>query len=149
MFGPEARARVQEILRQVEQQHRVPVLIETIESLEGQDVAAEARRRAQGSGRTGVYILLARKDSKLQILISRAFRGLIPQPELGGIVVTWRQHDRMSLERVRGAAVEAAVERTMNAAIADVLTELGFPVTPVGTSGCHLVAADQQSASAA
>jgi hypothetical protein len=55
----------------------------------------------------------------------------------------------MSLERVRGEAVEAAVERTMNAAIADVLTSMGFPVTPVGTSGCHLVAADQQSASAA
>ena len=74
---------------------------------------------------------------------------LAPDPARRGILVTWRQHDRMSLERVRGAAVEAAVERTMNAAIADVLTELGFPVTPVGTSGCHLVAADQQSASAA
>ncbi|SHN83104.1 hypothetical protein SAMN05660350_03372 [Geodermatophilus obscurus] len=74
---------------------------------------------------------------------------LTPDPARHGILVTWRQHDRMSLERVRGAAVEAAVERTMNAAIADVLTELGFPVTPVGASGCHLVAADQQSASAA
>ncbi|WP_100500733.1 hypothetical protein [Geodermatophilus chilensis] len=74
---------------------------------------------------------------------------LTPDPARRGILVTWRQHDRMSLERVRGEAVEAAVERTMNAAIADVLTWMGFPVTPVGTSGCHLVAADQQSASAA
>jgi hypothetical protein len=74
---------------------------------------------------------------------------LVPDPARRGILVTWRQHDRMSLERVRGAAVEAAVQRTMNAAIADVLTEMGFPVTPVGTTGCHLVAADQQSASAA
>jgi hypothetical protein len=74
---------------------------------------------------------------------------LTPAPARRGILVTWRQHDRMSLERVRGEAVEAAVERTMNAAIADVLTSMGFPVTPVGTSGCHLVAADQQSASAA
>jgi hypothetical protein len=74
---------------------------------------------------------------------------LTPDPARRGILVTWRQHDRMSLERVRGEAVEAAVERTMNAAIADVLTSMGFPVTPVGTSGCHLVAADQQSASAA
>jgi hypothetical protein len=74
---------------------------------------------------------------------------LTPDPARRGILVTWRQHDRMSLERVRGEVVEAAVERTMNAAIADVLTAMGFPVTPVGTSGCHLVAADQQSASAA
>ena len=72
-----------------------------------------------------------------------------PDPARRGILVTWRQHDRMSLERVRGEAVEAAVERTMNVAIADVLTSMGFPVTPVGTTGCHLVAADQQSASAA
>jgi hypothetical protein len=74
---------------------------------------------------------------------------LTPDPARRGILVTWRQHDRMSLERVRGEAVEAAVERTMNAAIADVLTSTGFPVTPVGTSGCHLVAADQESTSAA
>jgi hypothetical protein len=74
---------------------------------------------------------------------------LTPDPARRGILVTWRQHDRMSLERVRGEVVEAAVERMMNAAVADVLTAMGFPVTPVGTSGCHLVAADQQSASAA
>ena len=74
---------------------------------------------------------------------------LTPDPARRGILVTWRQHDRMSLERVRGEVVEAAVERTMNAAIADVLTAMGFPVTPVGTTGCHLVAADQQSAPAA
>jgi hypothetical protein len=74
---------------------------------------------------------------------------LVPDPGHRGILVSWRQHDRMSLERVRGVAVEASVQRTMNAAIADVLTEMGFPVTPVGTTGCHLVAADQQSAPAA
>lgn len=73
---------------------------------------------------------------------------LVPDPGRRGILVSWRQHDRMSLERVRGAAVEATVQRTMNAAIADVLVEMGFPVTPVGTTGCHLVAASQESAPA-
>jgi hypothetical protein len=73
---------------------------------------------------------------------------LVPDPGRRGILVSWRQHDRMSLERVRGAAVEATVQRTMNAAIADVLIEMGFPVTPVGTTGCHLVAATQESAPA-
>ncbi len=74
---------------------------------------------------------------------------LVPDPAHRGILVSWRQHDRMSVERVRGAAVEASVQRTMNAAIADVLVEMGFPVTPVGTSGSHLVVASEQSASAA
>jgi hypothetical protein len=73
---------------------------------------------------------------------------LVPDPAHRGILVSWRQHDRISLERVRGTAVEATVQRTMNAAIADVLTELGFPVTPVATAGCHLVAPTEQSASA-
>jgi predicted nucleotidyltransferase len=53
----------------------------------------------------------------------------------------------MSIDRVHGAALETAVQRTMNAAVADVLTEMGFPVTPVGTTGCHLVTATQRSAS--
>jgi hypothetical protein len=57
----------------------------------------------------------------------------------GGILVCWRQHDRMSLHQVRGADVAAAVQRTMNAAVADVLTQTGFTVEPFGSTGCHLV----------
>ncbi|TFV62181.1 hypothetical protein E4P41_07995 [Geodermatophilus sp. DF01-2] len=70
---------------------------------------------------------------------------LIPEPGGGGILVTWRQHDRMSVDHVHGAALETAVQRTMNAAVADVLAQMGFPVTPVGTSGCHLVASEQSA----
>ena len=73
---------------------------------------------------------------------------LIPEPGGRGILVTWRQHDRMSVDRVHGAALESAVQRTMNAAIADVLTQMGFPLMPVGTTGCHLVVATQESAPA-
>ena len=72
---------------------------------------------------------------------------LVPDPGGRGILVTWRQHDRMSVDRVHGAGLETAVQRTMNAAIADVLTEMGFPVTPLGATGCHLVTATQRSAS--
>jgi hypothetical protein len=73
---------------------------------------------------------------------------LIPEPGGRGILVTWRQHDRMSVDRVHGAALESAVQQTMNAAIADVLTQMGFPVMPLGTTGCHLVVATQESAPA-
>lgn len=73
---------------------------------------------------------------------------LVPDPGGRGILVTWRQHDRMSVDRVHGAALESAVQRTMNAAIADVLSQMGFPVMPVGTTGCHLVVATQESAPA-
>ncbi|WNV75142.1 hypothetical protein [Geodermatophilus sp. DSM 44513] len=72
---------------------------------------------------------------------------LVPDPGGRGILVTWRQHDRISVDRVHGPELETAVQRTMSAAIAEVLTEMGFPVTPVGTSNCHLVTATQRSAS--
>lgn len=64
---------------------------------------------------------------------------LTPDPGRGGILVAWRQHDRMSVDRVRGAAAETAVQQTMNVAVAAVLTQLGFRVEPVGTGGAHVV----------
>jgi hypothetical protein len=71
---------------------------------------------------------------------------LTPDPGRRGVLVSWRQHDRMSLQQVRGAEADAAVQRTMNAAIAGVLAEMGFRVTPFGSTGCHLVTAVHRSA---
>jgi hypothetical protein len=64
---------------------------------------------------------------------------LTPGPGHYGIVVSWRRHDRMSLQQTRGAAMDATVQRTMNAAIADLLTQAGFGVEPFGQAGCSLV----------
>ena len=64
---------------------------------------------------------------------------LTPDPGRGGILVTWRQHDRMSLDRVRGDDAAGAVQQTMNVAVAAVLAQLGFRVEPVGNSGAHVV----------
>ncbi|MGY1638920.1 hypothetical protein ACI78V_19920 [Geodermatophilus sp. SYSU D00742] len=71
---------------------------------------------------------------------------LTPDPGRRGVLVSWRQHDRMSLHQVHGAETDAAVQRTMNAAIAGVLAEMGFRVTPFGATGCHLVTAVHRSA---
>jgi hypothetical protein len=64
---------------------------------------------------------------------------LIPQPELGGIVVTWRQHDRMSVDRVHGATPDALVQQVMNRAVAEVLAARGFRVGAFGGASGHLV----------
>lgn len=64
---------------------------------------------------------------------------LSPGPALAGVLVTWHQHDRMSVQQVRGAAMEAAVQRTMSAAVAELLRTLGFEVEPFGSSGCWMV----------
>lgn len=64
---------------------------------------------------------------------------LTPVPSAGGILLSWQPHDRMSMHRVRGAAVDTAVQSTLNAAVADLLAQLGFTVEPFGATGCHLV----------
>ncbi|RBY77678.1 hypothetical protein DQ238_14845 [Geodermatophilus sp. TF02-6] len=57
---------------------------------------------------------------------------LVPERDLGGIVVSWRQHDRMSVEQVHGPAADAAVQQVVNRALADVLALRGFAVDPLG-----------------
>jgi len=69
--------------------------------------------------------------------------GVVLMPELasGGVVVSWRAHDRMSLQQTRGAAAHATVQQSMSAVIGDVLWNLGFVVEPFGESGSTLVTA--------
>ena len=69
--------------------------------------------------------------------------GVVLMPELasGGVVVSWRAHDRMSLHETRGAAAHATVQQSMSAVIGDVLWNLGFVVEPFGESGSSLVTA--------
>jgi hypothetical protein len=69
---------------------------------------------------------------------------LSPAPAFSGILVNWQRHDRLSVEQVRGGRTDGAVQRTMNAAVADLLEELGFAVEPVGPTGCPLVVAGQR-----
>ena len=64
---------------------------------------------------------------------------LVPEPALGGIVVTWRQHDRMSVDQVHGAATDGAVQHVMNGALAEVLRVRGFAVDAFGGASGHVV----------
>ena len=66
---------------------------------------------------------------------------LMPETASGGVLVSWRAHDRMSLRNVRGAAATDTVQQSMNAAVGDILWNLGFVVESVGTTGTSLVTA--------
>jgi hypothetical protein len=68
---------------------------------------------------------------------------LVPDPRSGGIVVTWRTHDRLAVHQVRGTAVGNALQRTMTATLGDVLAELGFSVLPLPSGAGHLVTLDR------
>jgi hypothetical protein len=66
---------------------------------------------------------------------------LTSAPGLGGIVVSWRQHDRMSVEQIHGADADTVVQQVMNRALADVLLVRGFVVDAFGGAGGHVVRA--------
>jgi hypothetical protein len=66
---------------------------------------------------------------------------LLPEPVSGGVLVSWRPHDRMTRQPLRGGAAGAGVQQLMNATLADVLVQQGFVVGPYGATGCSLVTA--------
>jgi hypothetical protein len=64
---------------------------------------------------------------------------LTPESGLGGIVVTWRQHDRMTVDQVHGVVVDLVVQHAMNRALAEVLGARGFVVDVFGGASGHVV----------
>jgi hypothetical protein len=62
---------------------------------------------------------------------------LLPEAGLGGIVVSWLQHDRMGVDQVHGEIAHALVQQAMNQLLADVLALRGLAVEPL--AGAHLV----------
>jgi glc operon protein GlcG len=59
----------------------VPVTIETIERLDGQTIEEATRRHAEKSGSQGVYILISRRDHKIDVLVSDAYPRIKPDRE--------------------------------------------------------------------
>jgi hypothetical protein len=64
---------------------------------------------------------------------------LTPAPGEHGVLVSWSQHDRMALGRVRGHAADLAAQEVMNHAVAGVLAAFGFEVEPFGEASGHVV----------
>jgi hypothetical protein len=66
---------------------------------------------------------------------------LTPETAAGGVLVSWRAHDRMTVQDVRGSAATDTVQQSMNVAVADILWNMGFVVEPFGAAGTSLVTA--------
>jgi hypothetical protein len=61
---------------------------------------------------------------------------LAPEPVLGGVVVTWRQHDRTSVERTASTEADTLVQQVMGRAVAQVLSLRSFAVDELeGSTG--------------
>jgi glc operon protein GlcG len=79
LFGADAIARAKQQIESIERKYNVPVVIETIDSLRGQPIDDVALQRARQAAGHGIYVLAARRDHKIEVLVSSAFRTRIPE----------------------------------------------------------------------
>ncbi len=80
MFSADAVRAAREALEKTERTIGVPVLIETVETLKGETIDEVATRLARRSGAQGVFILIARKETKIEVLASRRYTEALPRP---------------------------------------------------------------------
>jgi glc operon protein GlcG len=80
MFGDDARKKALGDLERIEKDRHVPVLIETLESLQGQDLLGAATRRARQWGKRGLYVLLAKREHRLEVLRNPALETVVSNP---------------------------------------------------------------------
>jgi len=73
MFSADAIRQAQDRLDKIEQEYLVPVTIETIRSLEGRNIDAVLPERAKQNRAKGLYVLIAKDDSKIEVESSREY----------------------------------------------------------------------------
>ena len=64
---------------------------------------------------------------------------LTPSPAQQAVIVSWAQHDRISLGRARGRLAEGVVQDAMTETVGEVLGAFGFLVERLGDASAHLV----------
>src|SRR4051812_24279838 len=71
VFGRGAERRAREVLQRVHREHRFPVLVETVESLEGVWIADVARQRGRLAGAGQFYVLVAGREQEVGVIVAR------------------------------------------------------------------------------
>ncbi len=77
LFGADAIAEAQRKLYEIERTTGAATIIETIDTLKSEPADKVAIREAERSGIHGVFILIAQKERKLEVLASRHFRQVL------------------------------------------------------------------------
>jgi uncharacterized membrane protein YgcG len=71
VFGRGAERRAREDLQRIHREHRIPVQIETIKSLDGAWIADVAQRRGRMAGADQLYILVAGSERDVGVIAAR------------------------------------------------------------------------------
>ncbi len=73
LFSAEAVKKAEAELDRIEKEYKVPVTIETIESLEGRAIDDVLPEHARAADAKGLYILIAKNDHKIEAEASKAY----------------------------------------------------------------------------
>src|SRR5262249_21582145 len=79
MFDTNVVREAEATLDQIERESQIATTIETIDSLEGRSLDAVAHEHAGRSGAHGLFILIPKRDHKIEVLASKDYARAIPR----------------------------------------------------------------------
>jgi glc operon protein GlcG len=85
LFDPDAVMMAKHELELIERKFGVQTVVETVESLRGEQAAAVATRNVQVNGVRGIYILIAKDEAKFEMVVTPGFTDALPRARQGFI----------------------------------------------------------------
>jgi uncharacterized membrane protein YgcG len=80
LFSPEAVKKAEADLERIEKEYSVPVQLETIDSLEGRSIDAVLPEHARAADAKGLYVLIAKKDHKIEVETYKSYAKYLTRP---------------------------------------------------------------------
>src|SRR5262245_45942481 len=80
LFGGSAIDAARNELRRIERETKIATMIETVDTLRGESIDSAAARLARLSGIKGIYTLIARRENKIEVLVSRDYQRALARP---------------------------------------------------------------------
>jgi uncharacterized protein GlcG (DUF336 family) len=80
LFDFDAVQAVRKELERIERDTNIATVIQTVESVRGQKIAEVALRSARESGIHGIYVLIAKNEKEIELLVSKKFLGILTAP---------------------------------------------------------------------
>ena len=85
LFDRDTVSAARKELERIEHETNIATVIQTAESLRGQKIADVAVRAARESGIQGIFILIARNEKEIELLVSKNHRTLLTSPRQAAI----------------------------------------------------------------
>jgi len=85
IFDPDTVRQAQVVLDRVESRTHLPTTIETIDSLQGDSIDAAAIRLGEKRGASGLIVLIAKQEKKIDVRVDRSYLRAFPTSRLSRI----------------------------------------------------------------